>query len=102
MGLKERSEERRRRMVGRVIQGHEDEVERPDPHTLTMPPHDHDAEERELEFWISKTPQQRLSAYAAARKYIHEILGHHMDQGAVDDVTFAMIAKQLMLGKLKE
>ena len=49
MGLKERSEERRKRIVGHVAHNHKD------------------AEQWDLEFWQSQTPQARLSALAAIR-----------------------------------
>ena len=50
MGMKERSERRRRTMVANVATSHEE------------------AEQWDLEFWQSQTPQERLSALVA----IHE------------------------------
>lgn len=47
MGLKERSEERRRRMVGHVAHSFKE------------------AEEWDLEFWRSRTPEERIQAYFA-------------------------------------
>jgi hypothetical protein len=57
MGLKERSEERRRRMVGHVAHSHQE------------------AEDWDLEFWQSLTPQDRLSAFVAIREDIKLIKG---------------------------
>jgi hypothetical protein len=50
MGIKERSEERRKRMVGNQASGFEE------------------AEKWDLAFWQSQTPQQRLSALVPIRK----------------------------------
>ncbi len=55
MGMKERSEERRKRIVGNIAHSHEE------------------AEEWDLEFWLSMTPQQRLSALASIREDIAKI-----------------------------
>lgn len=49
MGIKERSEERRKRMVGHRASDFRE------------------AEKWDLEFWQSQTPQQRLSALIAIR-----------------------------------
>jgi hypothetical protein len=57
MGLKERSEERRKRMVGNIAHSHEE------------------AEEWDLEFWQSLTPQDRLSALVAIRRDVTRIKG---------------------------
>lgn len=50
MSIEERSEERRRRMVGHRATSHED------------------AERWDLEFWQSLTPEERLSALVAIRR----------------------------------
>ncbi|MFO7900275.1 MAG: hypothetical protein R6V58_14590 [Planctomycetota bacterium] len=57
MGLKKRSAERRKRMVGNVAHSHEE------------------AEEWDLEFWQSLTPQDRLSALVAIRRDVTLIKG---------------------------
>ena len=57
MGLKERSAERRKRMVGNIAHSHEE------------------AEDWDLEFWQSQTPQDRLSALVAIREDVKMIRG---------------------------
>lgn len=52
MGIKERSEERRKRIVGHIAHSHEE------------------AERWDLEYWQSLSPQARLSAFAAMREDI--------------------------------
>ena len=56
MGLKERSRERRRRIVGNVANSHEE------------------AEQWDLEFWQSLTPQQRLFVNDAIRRAVTDAL----------------------------
>jgi hypothetical protein len=57
MGIKERSAERRKRIVGHVAHSHEE------------------AEAWDLEFWQSQTPQERLSALAAIHEDIAKVKG---------------------------
>lgn len=57
MGLKERSEERRRRIVVNIANSHEE------------------ADDWDLEFWQSLTPQDRLSALVAIREDVRLIRG---------------------------
>ena len=52
MGIRERSEERRKRIVAHRAMSHED------------------AEQWDLEFWQSRTPEERLSALVAIRRDI--------------------------------
>ena len=57
MGIKERSRERRKRIVVNLADSHED------------------AERWDLEFWQSQTPQMRLSALMAIRRDLEKIKG---------------------------
>ena len=57
MGIKERSRERRKRIVVNLADSHED------------------AERWDLEFWQSQTPQMRLSALVAIRRDLEKIKG---------------------------
>ncbi|MBM4033692.1 MAG: hypothetical protein FJ291_18190 [Planctomycetes bacterium] len=57
MGLKERSAERRKRIVGHVAHSHEE------------------AEAWDLEFWQSQTPQDRLAALAAIHEDVAKVKG---------------------------
>ena len=95
MGLKERSAERRKRIVGNVAHSHE-EAEAWDlafwrshtprdllpvlmsirEGTAHVTRRSREVERRELEFWQSRSPQDRLSAAAA----IHEAVGRLMQQ----------------------
>ncbi len=54
MGIKERSQERRGRIVSHIAHGHEE------------------AEQWDLEYWQSRTPQERLSAFAAIREDVEK------------------------------
>jgi len=56
MGFKERAEQRRGRIVGRVSHGHEE------------------AEESDLDFWQSLTPQERLSVATAISQEVDKIM----------------------------
>ena len=55
MGLKERSRERRRRIVGNVANTHEE------------------AEQWDLEFWQSLSPQERLAALEAIKRDVQKV-----------------------------
>ena len=55
MGIKERAAERRKRIVGHVAHSHEE------------------AEEWDLEFWQSQSPQERLSALVAIHRDIEKV-----------------------------
>jgi len=55
MGMRERSEERRKRIVTHVARSHEE------------------AEAWDLEFWQQRTPQERLSALVAIHRDIDRI-----------------------------
>ena len=55
MGLKERAAERRKRIVGHVAHSHEE------------------AEEWDLAFWQSQSPQDRLSALVAIHRDIEKV-----------------------------
>ena len=57
MGIRERSAERRKRIVGHIAKDFED------------------AEDRDIEYWQSKTPQQRLSALVAIQREIKATYG---------------------------
>jgi len=57
VGLKERSEERRKRIVGNIAHSHEE------------------AEDWDLEFWQALTPQDRLSALVTIREDVRLIKG---------------------------
>jgi len=57
MGLAERSEERRKRMVGHRARNFED------------------AERWDLEFWQKQTPQMRLEAYRAILRDVEKVKG---------------------------
>ena len=57
MGLAERSEERRKRMVGNRANGFAD------------------AERWDLEFWQQQTPQMRLAAYREILRDIEKVKG---------------------------
>jgi len=54
MGLKERSRERRKRIVGNVANSHEE------------------AEQWDLEFWQRLSPQQRLAALEAIKRDVEK------------------------------
>jgi hypothetical protein len=58
MGLKERSAARRKRIVGHIARNFED------------------AEQWDLEFWQSQTPEMRLSALVAIRNDILAVRGN--------------------------
>jgi hypothetical protein len=66
MGLEERSEERRRRMVAHVASSFED------------------AEAWDLDFWQRMTPEERLSALVAIRRDV-EIVEAARDAGPRDE-----------------
>lgn len=55
MGLKERSRQRRRRIVGNVANSHEE------------------AEQWDLEFWQSLSPQERLAALEAIKRDVQKV-----------------------------
>jgi len=55
MGLKERTADRRKRIVGHVAHSHEE------------------AEEWDLAFWQSQSPQDRLSALVAIHRDIEKV-----------------------------
>jgi len=55
VGLKERSRERRKRIVGNVAKNHEE------------------AEQWDLEFWQSLSPQQRLQAVESLKRDLEKI-----------------------------
>ncbi len=55
MGLKERSRQRRKRIVGNVANSHEE------------------AEQWDLEFWQSLSPQQRLQAVESLKRDMEKI-----------------------------
>jgi len=55
MGLKERSRERRRRIMGNVANSHEE------------------AEQWDLEFWQSLSPQERLAALEAIKRDVQKV-----------------------------
>jgi len=55
MGLKERSRERRKRIVGNVAKNHEE------------------AEQWDLEFWQSLSPQERLAALEAIKRDVEKV-----------------------------
>ena len=55
MGLKERSRQRRKRIVGNVANSHEE------------------AEQWDLEFWQKQTPQQRLAALEAIKRDVQKV-----------------------------
>ena len=57
MGLRERSRARRKQIVGHIAHSHED------------------AEQWDLEFWQSRTPQERLSALVAIRADVEKVKG---------------------------
>jgi len=54
MGLRERSRERRKRIVGNVANSHEE------------------AEQWDLEFWQSLSPQERLAALEAIKRDVEK------------------------------
>jgi hypothetical protein len=56
MTLEERTAERRKRIVAHVARSHEE------------------AEAWDLDFWLSLTPQQRLSALVAIRRDVDKVL----------------------------
>ena len=62
MGLRERSRERRKRIVGNVASSHEE------------------AEQWDLEFWQSLSPQERLSALEAMKRELNKIHGSRTAQ----------------------
>jgi hypothetical protein len=101
MGLKERSEERRKRLVGRIIRRHvENDPVESSPRASS--PRDREAEERDFDFWQSVTPQQRVWAQRAASQHIYDALGPNVDRDEIDNVTFSKIARELLLHKMKE
>ena len=55
MGLKERSRERRKRIVGNVAKNHEE------------------ADQWDLEFWQSLSPQERLAALEAIKRDVEKV-----------------------------
>ena len=55
MGLKERSRQRRKRIVGNVANSHEE------------------AERWDLEFWQSLSPQERLAALEAIKRDVQKV-----------------------------
>ncbi len=55
MGLKERSRQRRRRIVGNVANSHEE------------------AEQWDLKFWQSLSPQERLAALEAIKRDVQKV-----------------------------
>jgi len=55
MGLKERSRERRKRIVGNVAKNHQE------------------AEQWDLEFWQSLSPQERLAALEAIKRDVEKV-----------------------------
>jgi len=55
MGLKERSRQRRKRIVGNVANSHEE------------------AEQWDLEFWQSLSPQERLAALEAIKRDVQKV-----------------------------
>lgn len=61
MGIKERSEERRKQIVGHIAHSHEE------------------AERWDLEYWQSLSPQMRLSALAAMREDIKKATAGRAD-----------------------
>jgi hypothetical protein len=61
MGLAERSEQRRKRMVGHRANSFED------------------AERWDLEFWQKQTPQMRLAAYKAILRDIEKVKARRRD-----------------------
>lgn len=67
MGLKERSEERRKRIVTHVAHSHEE------------------AEQWDLEFWQSLTPQQRLEAHVAILEDVEKITRHRQGRCSRSD-----------------
>ena len=67
MGLKERSEERRKRIVGNRARSFEE------------------AEQWDLEFWQNMTPQQRLSALVAIHRDIARVPKHGEDVERIDE-----------------
>ncbi|MGB2821223.1 MAG: hypothetical protein WBF17_09605 [Phycisphaerae bacterium] len=58
MGMKERSRQRRKRIVAHIAHSHEE------------------AEQWDLEYWQNQTPQERLSALRAMQKELEKIRGH--------------------------
>ena len=56
MGFRERAEERRKRIVARVVHGHED------------------TDESDLDFWQSFTPQDRLSVAFVMSEAVEQIM----------------------------
>jgi len=57
MGFRERAEQRKKRIVGHVAHSHEE------------------AEQWDLEFWQSQSPQDRLSALVAIHEDIEKVKG---------------------------
>ncbi len=56
MGIKERTQERRKKIVAHKADSFKD------------------AEDWDLDFWLSQTPQQRLSALVAIRRDVEKVL----------------------------
>ncbi len=69
MGLKERARERRRRMVVHVAHSHEE------------------AEEWDLAYWQSLTPQQRLAAMESLNRDIAAIRAGRQDPTQAQDAS---------------
>ena len=65
MGLRERSRARRKQIVGHVAHSHED------------------AEQWDLEFWQSRTPQERLSALVAIRRDMERVKARKKEKSAL-------------------
>jgi hypothetical protein len=57
MGMKERSRQRRKRIVAHIAHSHEE------------------AEQWDLEYWQNQTPQERLSALRIMQKELEKIRG---------------------------
>lgn len=74
--MKERSEERRKRIVGNIAHSHEE------------------AEARDRWFWQTLTPQQCISAQAAAVTYIRGEFGADVKPNEVGDAFFSRIARR--------
>ena len=62
MGIEERSRERRNRIVAHRSLSHEE------------------AEEWDLDYWQSMTPQERLSALVAIRRDVEKVLASRKDR----------------------
>ncbi len=59
MGMRERSRQRRKRIVAHIAHSHEE------------------AEQWDLEYWQKQTPQERLSALRAMQKEVEKIRRHN-------------------------